>query len=54
MLRYLETGVEISEKFLILVTQTIANLSSGNDFQTDQLLQKDIYSYLVRFIDHPN
>lgn len=53
MLRYLEPGCDITNSFLIYVIRTLANISSGNDFQTDQLLQRDIYMYLTRFIAHP-
>ncbi|KAL4499889.1 hypothetical protein ABPG72_015238 [Tetrahymena utriculariae] len=53
MLRYLEQGIDVSEHFLTFVIRTLANMSSGNEFQTDQLLQKDIYSYLNRFLEHP-
>ncbi|EAR97700.1 armadillo/beta-catenin repeat protein (macronuclear) [Tetrahymena thermophila SB210] len=53
MLRYLEQGIDVNEHFLTFVIRTLANMSSGNEFQTDQLLQKDIYSYLNRFLEHP-
>lgn len=37
----------------LFVIRTLANISSGNDHQTDTLIQKNIFAYIKPYLSHP-